>query len=52
MTTPSPVLPWVAYGVCAVVWGSTYFGIALALESFPPNGMVAVRFSVAALLCL
>ncbi|MHB8799489.1 MAG: EamA family transporter [Thermoanaerobaculia bacterium] len=52
MSTPSPVLPWVAYGVCAVVWGSTYFGIALALESFPPNGMVAVRFSVAALLCL
>ena len=52
MSTPSPVLPWIAYGVCAVVWGSTYFGIALALESFPPNGMVAVRFSVAALLCL
>ncbi|HRY42508.1 MAG TPA: EamA family transporter [Thermoanaerobaculia bacterium] len=52
MSKPSPVLPWVAYGVCAVVWGSTYFGIALALESFPPNGMVAVRFSVAALLCL
>ncbi|HMM35204.1 MAG TPA: EamA family transporter [Thermoanaerobaculia bacterium] len=52
MTQRSTVLPWVAYGVCAVVWGSTYFGIALALESFPPNGMVAVRFSVAALLCL
>lgn len=52
MSKPSPFLPWVAYGVCAVVWGSTYFGIALALESFPPNGMVAVRFSVAALLCL
>ncbi len=52
MPKPSSVLPWVAYGVCAVVWGSTYFGIAVALESFPPNGMVAVRFSVAALLCL
>lgn len=52
MSQRSTVLPWVAYGVCAVVWGSTYFGIALALESFPPNGMVAVRFSVAALLCL
>lgn len=51
MKRPS-VLPWVAYGVCAVVWGSTYFAIALALESFPPNGMVALRFSVAAILCL
>ena len=48
----SRVLPWVAYGVCAVVWGSTYFAIALALESFPPNGMVALRFSVASVLCL
>lgn len=51
-TPRSTVLPWVAYGVCAVVWGSTYFGIAVALESFPPYGMVAVRFSFAALLAL
>jgi drug/metabolite transporter (DMT)-like permease len=48
----SNVLPWVAYAVCAVVWGSTYFGIAVALESFPPYGMVAVRFSFASLLAL
>jgi len=48
----SPLLAWLAYAVCAVVWGSTYFAIALALESFPPSGMVAVRFSAAALLCL
>ncbi len=46
------VLPWVAYGVCAVVWGSTYFAIALALESFPPYGMVAVRFGFASVLTL
>lgn len=46
------VLPWVAYAVCAVVWGSTYFGIAIALESFSPYGMVAVRFSFASLLSL
>jgi drug/metabolite transporter (DMT)-like permease len=48
----SNVLPWVAYAVCATVWGSTYFAIALALESFPPYGMVAVRFSVASVLSL
>ncbi len=46
------VLPWVAYGVCAVVWGSTYFAIAVALESFPPYGMVAVRFGFASVLTL
>jgi len=48
----SNVLPWIAYAVCAVVWGSTYFGIAVALESFPPYGMVAVRFSFASILAL
>ncbi|MCL4810176.1 MAG: EamA family transporter [Thermoanaerobaculia bacterium] len=41
-----------AYAICAVVWGSTYFGIAVALESFPPYGMVAVRFSAASILSL
>lgn len=46
------VLPWVAYAVCAVVWGSTYFAIAIALESFPPYGMVAVRFGFASVLTL
>ena len=48
----SNVLPWIAYAVCAVVWGSTYFAIAVALESFPPYGMVAVRFGVASVLTL
>jgi drug/metabolite transporter (DMT)-like permease len=48
----SNVLPWLAYAVCAVVWGSTYFAIAVALESFPPYGMVAVRFGFASVLSL
>lgn len=30
-----------------VVWGSTYFGIRVAIESLPPLGMLAVRFLVA-----
>ncbi len=46
------MLAWLAYLTVAVVWGSTYFGIALGLETFTPYGMVAVRFSVAALLAL
>jgi drug/metabolite transporter (DMT)-like permease len=46
------LLPWVAYAVCAVVWGSTYFAIAVALESFPTYGMVAIRFGAASVLSL
>ncbi len=46
------MLAWLAYITVAVVWGSTYFAIALGLESFTPYGMVAARFSVASLLAL
>jgi drug/metabolite transporter (DMT)-like permease len=46
------MLAWLAYFTVAVVWGSTYFAIALGLESFTPYGMVAARFSVASLLAL
>jgi drug/metabolite transporter (DMT)-like permease len=46
------MLAWLAYLTVAVVWGSTYFAIALGLESFTPYGMVAARFSVAALMAL
>lgn len=46
------MLGWLAYATVAVVWGSTYFAIALGLESFTPYGMVASRFTVASLLAL
>ena len=46
------MIAWLAYLTVAVVWGSTYFGIALGLESFTPYGMVAARFSLAAVLAL
>lgn len=46
------MLAWLAYLTVAVVWGSTYFAIALGLDSFTPYGMVAARFSVAAVLAL
>lgn len=35
---------WIAYAVCAVVWGSTYFAIALGITAFTPFGMVATRY--------
>jgi drug/metabolite transporter (DMT)-like permease len=46
------MLGWLAYLTVAVVWGSTYFAIALGLESFTPYGMVAARFSLASILAL
>lgn len=46
------MLAWMAYVTVAVVWGSTYFAIALGLESFTPYGMVASRFTAAAILAL
>ena len=35
---------WIAYFICAVVWGSTYFAIAIGIGSFTPFGMVATRY--------
>ena len=46
------MMPLLAYLTCAIVWGSTYFAIALGLESFTPYGMVAARFTVGGLLAL
>ncbi|UBV44043.1 drug/metabolite exporter YedA [Deinococcus taeanensis] len=34
-------------GLVYVVWGSTYFGIKVAIETLPPLGMLALRFMVA-----
>jgi drug/metabolite transporter (DMT)-like permease len=45
-------MAWLAYAICALVWGSTYFGIALGIESFTPFGMVAVRYLSAGILAL
>ena len=47
-----PAKAWTAYFICATVWGSTYFAIALAIQSFTPFGMVATRFLVGGLIAL
>ncbi len=47
MTSRKPVAVAAALGVVYVVWGSTYLGIALAIETMPPLLMSAVRFLVA-----
>ncbi len=46
------MLAWLAYAICAVVWGSTYFGIAVGIQSFTPFGMVASRYLLAGLVAL
>jgi drug/metabolite transporter (DMT)-like permease len=41
--------PWLiaAFLTVAIVWGSTYLAIAIALESFPPFLMAGIRFAIA-----
>lgn len=43
---------WLAYLTVALVWGSTYFAIALGVAAFTPYGIVAARFTLAAILAL
>jgi len=41
-----------ALGVIYVVWGSTYFGIAVAIRTIPPFFMAAGRFALAGLILI
>lgn len=49
---PSGFALWANLAVIYVVWGSTYFGIAIAIETMPPFLMAATRFAVAGVLLL
>src|SRR5215510_15463524 len=40
---------WIGLAVVYVVWGSTYFGIKIAVETIPPLVAAGSRFLVAAL---
>jgi drug/metabolite transporter (DMT)-like permease len=44
MSTP-PRLAWFAWIVVCVVWGTTYLGIRIALETIPPAAMAALRWT-------
>ena len=41
---------WIALLIVYLVWGSTYFGIKVAVETIPPLLAAGSRFLVAALL--
>ncbi len=44
---PSALAIWVGLVTLYLVWGSTYLGIAIAIDTIPPYLMVAIRFLVA-----
>ncbi|MGN9812368.1 EamA family transporter [Micromonospora sp. BQ11] len=48
-TAAAPVLIWTALVLVYVLWGSTYLGIRIAVETMPPLGSAAARFAVAGL---
>ncbi len=43
---------WLGLFVLYIVWGSTYLGIAVAVETIPPFLMAAIRFVLAGLVLL
>ena len=38
---------WAALGAIYVIWGATYLGMEIAIESIPPFLMASIRFLVA-----
>ena len=47
---PSAAALWINLAIIYVVWGSTYFGIAIAIETMPPFLMATIRFAIAGLI--
>jgi len=43
---------WAAFAVVCVVWGTTYLGIRIALETIPPLLLTGIRFTAAGLIML
>jgi drug/metabolite transporter (DMT)-like permease len=46
-TAPRGQPIWLGLGILYVVWGSTYLGIAVAVQTIPPFLMAAARFALA-----
>jgi hypothetical protein len=46
-SSPSLLKIILAFAAIYIIWGSTYLGILLAIETIPPFIMVAVRFLTA-----
>ncbi|MFN7647825.1 MAG: EamA family transporter [Acidobacteriota bacterium] len=52
MGSPSLLLPYLALGAVCIFWGTTYVAIRIALESFPPLVLMALRFLVSGAILL
>jgi drug/metabolite transporter (DMT)-like permease len=48
--TRAPRAAWVAWVAVCVIWGTTYLGIRIALETIPPALMSGIRWTIAGLL--
>ena len=48
----SSALVWTAIVILYFVWGSTYLGVRVAVDSIPPFLMAAVRFAIAGIVML
>lgn len=46
LLTPNVFVPLALFGVY-VIWGSTYYGLRVALAGFPPFALAAIRFVIA-----
>lgn len=51
-TRAAPARAWAAWVLVCVVWGTTYLGIRIALETVPPMLMAGLRWVTAGLLLL
>jgi drug/metabolite transporter (DMT)-like permease len=51
-TRPSRLLVVLAFAAVYILWGSTYLGIRLAIDTLPPFLMAATRFSLAGVILL
>ena len=47
-----PLVVWLAFATLCIVWGTTYFGIKITMEYFPPFFFSGVRHFVAGLIFL
>ena len=45
-------MPYLALAAVCLFWGTTYLGIRMALESFPPATLVAIRFTLSGAIML
>lgn len=43
---------YTAFAIVCIVWGTTYLGIRIALETIPPLLLTSIRFTIAGLLML